>query len=250
MQPTAVRARGSPRPSATSSHSTESIWTSRRADPRPGRTERRRKDDALGPAARPGHGRRRHLEILGTPVGARARRARGCHGIRRRPRSLSLAHRPAEPRRAGIRSAVRETVARRHRRAARRVGLHRRRGRPLPAASRSGCGSVSGSPPPCSPSRGCWCSTSRPTASTLPASGTSTGCSPSSRRGCDRRPLEPPDGRPRGAVRRGHHCSSAGRVVFSGPLQQAGRRERTSSTTGCSPPIPRRARRVAGGTPL
>ena len=37
------------------------------------------------------------------------------------------------------------------------------------AASPSACASGSGSPPRCSPGRGCWCSTSRPTASTRPA---------------------------------------------------------------------------------
>ena len=121
------------------------------------------------------------LEVLGTPVGAGARGARRCRGLRRRPRPLPLADRPGEPRRAGSLCAV---PARRRRGS---TTSSSRSGSPTSpttrcAASPSGCASGSASPPLCSPSRACSCSTSPPTASTRRARGTCTVSSPSSRR--------------------------------------------------------------------
>ena len=116
------------------------------------------------------------LEIFGTPVGRALAASGGCRGVRRRPRSLPDPDCAPEPRRARIPPRRGRRSVRRRRRAA-RPGRARARWRAtLSVASRSACGSASGWPQPCSGSRGCWSSTSRPTASTRPASGRSTGC--------------------------------------------------------------------------
>ncbi len=113
--------------------------------------------------------------------------------------------------------------------------------------SRWACASGSDWPPRCSPSRGCWCSTSRPTVWTRPASTTCTASSPGSPRRDRGGPVQPPDGRPRRAVLRGHHPRHrTGRLLRAG--EQARRRERRARLPAAHL-RPAAARRVAVDMP-
>ena len=168
---------------------------------------------------------------------AGARRPRRRRRLRRRPRALPLAHRPAEPRRAG-RAARPGRADGRDRRRARPGRAHRRRRRQGPRLLPRHAPAARARRRPARPSPGCWCSTSRPTASTRRASSTCTASSAGSP------PTAPPSCCPATGWTTWRRCAprspSSPPAGSSSPARWASWPPRTvSSTTGCAPPTRR-----------
>ena len=117
--------------------------------------------------------------MLGLPLGERRLQAlRRIGALVEAPSLYGHFDRRGEPAPAAAR--FRGSRAADRGRASRRPASSRRAGAWC-GTSRSGCGSVSALPWPCSTSPSCWCSTSRRTASTPPASSSCARCSSSSR---------------------------------------------------------------------